>query len=387
MAQQRLALATAVILLVIGVTGAFASAPDTDMAQETPPWQQVNTNGFGDPQAVEVSALEAFNGHLYAGTANPTAGARIFRSQDGTTWDPVSQPGFGIGTDTRPLAIMDLAVFNQKLYASTGRSENAGQIWRSQDGTTWAPMVIAGFGDPDSVDITALAEFNGYLYAGVTNRVNGAQVWRSASGDNNTWSQVAPATPGAAAATITGFAVYGGALYAAVESDGPAQVWRTSGGAWTTLVSDGFGSSTTTSTGGMAEFAGYLYVGAGDEVDGAQLWRTNDETNWEQAITPGFGDPNNQTVEAVFVFANQLYANVKNATTGIEIWRSTDGAVWAQVNGDGFGDGNNSGSNRSHAAAGYLGNLYVGTSNAVDGGEVWRMQEQQERIYLPLILQ
>ena len=386
MTSPRLALATALILLVIRVTGAFASAPATGIAQEAPAWQQVNTNGFGDPQAIEVSALEAFNGHLYAGTANAIAGARIFRSQDGTSWTPVSQPGFGIGTDTRPLAIMDLAVFNQKLYASTGRSENAGQIWRSQDGATWAPMVIAGFGDPDSVDITALTEFDGYLYAGVTNRVSGAQVWRSASGDNNTWSQVAPATPGTAPATITGFAVYGAALHAAVESEGPAQIWRTSGGAWTTVVSDGFGSSTTTLTGGMAGFAGYLYVGAGDEVDGARLWRTNDVMNWEPAITPGFGDPNNQAIEAVFVFGNQLYASVKNATTGIELWRSTDGAAWAQVNVDGFGDGNNSGSNRSHAVAGHLGNLYVGTSNAVDGGEVWRMQGQQQRIYLPLIL-
>lgn len=385
MALERLAFATALILLIVGVTGAFASAPATGIAQEAPAWQQVNTNGFGDPLAIEVSALEAFNGHLYAGTANAMAGARIFRSQDGTTWTPVSQPGFGIGTDTRPLAIMDLAVFNQKLYASTGRSENAGQIWRSQDGTTWAPMTITGFDDPDSVDITAMAEFDGYLYAGVTNRVSGAQVWRSSSGDNNTWSQVAPATPGTEAATITGFAVYGGALHAAVESGGPAQLWRTDGGAWTTIVSDGFGSSTTTLTGGMAEMAGYLYVGAGDEVDGAQLWRTVDETIWEPAIAAGFGDPNNQTVEAVFVFGHQLYASVKNVTTGIELWRSPDGADWVQVNVDGFGDGNNSGSNRSHAVAGHLGNLYVGTANAVDGGELWRMLEQQ-RIYLPLIL-
>lgn len=386
MSQKRLALAAALILLLIGVTGAFASAPAARIAQEAPPWQQANTSGFGDPLAVEVTALEVFNGNLYAAIANPTGGARIFRWQDGTAWTPVSQAGFGIGTDTRPLAILDLAAFNGRLYASTGLNENAGQIWRSQDGTTWAPMVIAGFNDPDSVDITALVEFNGYLYAGVTNRINGAQVWRSASGDNNTWSQVAPATPGATPATITGFAVHGGELFAAVESEGPAQVWRSNGGAWTTLTSDGFGSSTTTSTGGMAEFGGYLYVGAGNQTSGAQLWRTKDELNWEQAITPGLGDPNNQMVEAVFVFGNQLYVSVKNVITGIELWRSTDGATWDQVNVDGFGDSSNSGSNRSNAAAAYLGVLYVGTSNAVDGGEVWRMQGQHQRVYLPLIL-
>ena len=124
----------------------------------------------------------------------------------------------------------------------------------------------------------------------------------------------------------------------------------------------------------MAVFGGYLYVGAGNTAVGAQLWRTNDGESWEQTITPAFGDANNQKVEMVFVFQNQLYVSVKNTATGMELWRSADGALWEQANLDGFGDSNNSSSNESNATARFLNQLYVGTSNVVDGGELWRMQ-------------
>ena len=425
--EHKVAIGVLVILLVTGVAGVSASAPDAssahsivpagsgeflyvqasgerglpyvaharsydeqELAQEVPGWQQVNSNGFGDQQTGEVSALGAFNGYLYAGTHNPVDpsllfdGAQIFRSPDGVTWTPVTQPGFGNPHDTAAPAILDLAVFNRKLYASTGRGDGPGQIWRAPDGVSWAPMVTAGFGDPDTVDITALAVYKGVLYAGATNLISGAQIWRSFSGDSNTWTQVAPGLPGSAAATVTGFAVFDSALYAAVESDAPAQIWLSYGGDWTTVMSDGFGNSSTTSTGGMAEFLGYLYVGAGNTVDGAQLWRTNDGASWGQAINPGFGDPNNQKVEMVFVFQNHLYISVKNAQTGIELWRSTDGTLWEQANQDGFGDSNNSGSNWSNATANFLCHLYVGTSNVVDGGELWQMQQQCT--YLSLVL-
>jgi len=355
-------------------------------------WEQVNSNGFGDPQTGEVSALEVFNDYLYAGThhpldpAQPIDGAQIFRSPDGVNWTAVTQPGFGNSHDIAPPAILDFTVFNGRLYAGTGRG-NASQIWRTLNGTTWAPMDVTGFSDPDNVDITALTVYNGMIYAGVKNQVTGVEIWRSFTGDNNTWTQVAPT--GTAPASITGFAEFGGDLYAAVEfeSEAPAQIWRSFGGInWTTVISNGFGISNTTLTGGMSVFAGNLYVGGGNATSGAQLWRTTDGNIWTPAITPAFGDSNNQKIEMVSVFQNQLYVNVKNAVTGIEIWRSTDGTLWEQANQDGFGDINNASSNLSNATAEFLGHLYVGTSNTMDGGELWRMQSQRMYTYLPLIL-
>ena len=367
-----------------------------ELAPDIPGWQQVNSSGFGDPGAGEVSAVEAFNGYLYAGTHNPSDpaqlfdGAQILRSPDGTTWTPVTQPGFGSSHDTRPPAILDLTVFKGYLYASTGRG-NAAQIWRSADGVNWGRVVNAGFGDPDIVELTVMTEYGGWLYVGASKQDSEAQIWRTFTGDGtlSSWTQVALGTD---PASVTGMVAFDGGLYAAVQSetDAPAQIWQTFGGPWTTIVSDGFGDSSTTLTGGMAVLGGYLYVGAGNTVNGAQLWRSNDGENWSQAISPAFGDVNNLKVEMVSVFLNQLYVSVKNASTGIEIWRSTNGTTWEQVNLDGFGDKNNTSSNFSNASAGFLGQLYAGTSNGLDGGELWRKQQEgnipgEFKSYLPLI--
>lgn len=364
-----------IILLLVGARSSIIQA----LVQVVPDWVQVNSNGFGDVQAVEVSALETFNGHLYAGTYNPVNDARIFRSSDGTIWTAVIDPGFGSDHDTAPRAILDMAVFKGYLYASTGRG-NASQIWRSSSGLFWGQVVTAGFGDADTVDFTALTVYDhGYdqaIYVGATNQVSGAQIWRSFTGNSNDWTQVAPTVVGTAVSSVTGFAEFDGGLYAAVafESDTPAQIWRSYGGDWTTIVSDGFGDSNITMTGGMAVFDGYLYVGAGNTASGAQLWRSNDGTTWGQAVPPAFGDANNVKIEMVSVFQNQLYVSVQNSTTGIEIWRSADGSVWEQVNVDGFGDVDNTGSNVSNATAVFLNQLYVGTMNVADGGELWQMQ-------------
>ena len=398
MEHKKLAIGALVFLLFAGVVSVSASAPDASSAhgpgvpefvQAVPDWLQANSNGFGDPLTGEVTALETFNNYLYAGTHHPVNpallydGARMFRSPDGVNWTAIGQPGFGVVGDTKPPAVLDLAVFNGRIYASTGRG-NVAQIWRSLNGTTWAPMVETGFSDPNNHDITALAVYDNKIYAGAANTDTGAQIWRSPSGDNNTWTQVAPAAPGSAPATITGFAVFDGALYAAVESDAPAQIWRSTSGdnnTWTAVVSDGFGNSNTTLIGGMAVFANNLYVGAGNTVNRAQLWRY-DGVTWNPVSVQGLGDPNNQKVEMVFVFQNQLYVSVKNTVAGIKLWRSPDGTSWERANLDGFGDSNNSGTNWSNATATFLCNLYVGTSNVVAGGELWATQ--QRCAYIPL---
>jgi hypothetical protein len=238
-------------------------------------------------------------------------------------------------------------------------------------------MVIHGYNDPDTVDITSLAEYSGWIYAGATNLVSGAQIWRSYTGDGNigSWIKVGPGVPGPAGFRITGFTVFNSWMYAAVESAGPAQVWRSSSGtSWTAVVNNGFGNGLTKSTGGLAVFSGYLYAGVGNDTAGAQLWKTNNGTSWTQVANPGFGDANNQKVESVFVFGKQLYVSLENTQTGIELWRSPDGTRWERANQDGFGDSHNTSSNWSNATANFLSRLYVGTSNILDGGELWRMQ-------------
>lgn len=365
-----------VIFLVVGMMGAATAATrhqdSPTPAQLTADWQQVTGDGFGNANALEISALASFNGYLYAGNDNNVDTTQILRSTDGITWTTVSDPGFGIPHDTAPHAILAMTVFDGRIYVGTGRSQNAGQIWRSINGLNWSPVIIAGFGNPDTIDITAFAVYNGQIFAGATNRINGAQIWRSFNGDSNSWSQMASAQTSTEAAAVTGFAEFDGTLYAAVEAaEQPVQIWYSFGGDWMTAVSDGFGDSNTTFAGGMAVFGGYLYVGAGNTATGAQLWRTNDGETWQQVNDPGFGTPNNQLVESLTVLGTQLYATVKNSVTGVEVWQSTNGITWTQINTDGFGDKNNVLTNTGNAATVYLGQLFVGTRNTT-GAEVWR---------------
>ncbi len=395
MAHNKISIRTLAILFVTTAIGlsacaADASSPSTTNLPDTQAiaqavisgWEQANLNGFGDPKELEVSALEAFNGNLYAGTYNivdPAPifdGARIYRSPDGVTWAPVTQPGFQNPHDSAPPAILDFIIFGNRLYASTGRGGNPAQIWRASNGVSWAPMVSAGFGDPDIHDIAALTVYNGMIYAGASSQVNGARIFRSSTGDSNTWNSLTSAGGTMPGAGVTGFAVFNGALYATVESEAPVQIWRSTGSAWTAVINNGFGNSLTTSTGGMVVFGNDLYVGAGNSTTGAQLWRSSNGTSWSPVTNPAFSDPNNKTVEMVLVFQNQLHVSMQNAVTGLEVWRSPDGTLWEQVNPDGFGDSKNTSTNRSHATTDFGNQLYLGTSNLIDGGELWRTIQQ-----------
>ncbi len=360
-------------------------------APGVPNWGQANINGFGERFTTGVTTLQEFNGALYAGSFNTWdlgKGAQVYRSNDGTDWSAASEPGFGVYTTTQS-AILDLEIFGGQLYAAAGWGGIQAQLWRSPDGTTWEPVTTDGFGDGGNTAITTMAVYNGALYAGATN-ASGAQIWRSSSGDSDDWAKVAPDDDGAVVTrAVTGLAAYKGYLYAAVESTlwgtDPAQVWRSANGsAWETVINDGFGDANNFSVGGMAVFNGYLYLGTWNEISGAQLWRTLDGVAWEQVIDDGFGDPNTFKIESLFVFASHLYAMADNATSGLEVWK-LEGSAWEQVNLGGFGDENNQSTLIGNATTKFKSQLYLGTWNVANGGELWRYDPLERTIFLPII--
>jgi hypothetical protein len=102
-------------------------APVTVLAE--PGWQQVNSDGFGDAGATEVTALAVYGSYLYAGTHHAADGALILRSPNGVTWNPVIEPGFGNPHDTITPAILDLEVYGSYLYAATGRGDGEAKIY------------------------------------------------------------------------------------------------------------------------------------------------------------------------------------------------------------------------------------------------------------------
>ncbi len=357
-----------------------------EFAPGVPGWRQANLDGFGERGNIFITALEVFNGQLYAGAGNwRGVGGRLWRTADGYNWSPASAPGFGL-TATNP-AIIDLIVFNNQLYAGTGWDSAPGQIWRAADGTTWNPIVTDGFGDSSNQGITDFAVFSGTLYAAASGNAGGLQIWRSTTGDPLSWTNVVTGGNGDAHNnTVTGFGPFNGALYAVVTgSPSGVQVWRSPSGnpgSWSQVNTSGFGLADNQDASGPAAFDGYMYVGTRNYGTGGQLWRSSNGTTWNPVVTDGFGDTHNFKVESLLVFDNALFAATSNNGPGMEVWRSTDGTSWARLNPSGFGSSTNTGTLWSNATAVFNNSYYIGTNNWDEGGQIWQLQRD---LYLPLV--
>jgi hypothetical protein len=165
-------------------------------------WERVASNGFnGDVHNIAVLSFEAFGGHLYAGTGNRTsagsAGGEVWRTDDGIAWTQVNPDGFGTAQN---YAISALAAFNNHLYASTlyhppDPDEGSGyQVWRCQmcDGGDWTQVVDVPINsnDPWSLhSLSALEVYSSHLYLFVGSDA-GMEAWRSSTGQPGEWEQI-----------------------------------------------------------------------------------------------------------------------------------------------------------------------------------------------------
>ena len=345
-------------------------------APGVPGWVQRNINGMGDVANPAVTTLEVFGNQLYAGTTNWQSGSQLWRSTDGSTWTPASTQGFGVGS-ANPV-LLDTAVFKSQLYAATGNFSGnyVGRLWRSADGTTWNSVEPNGFGNPNNIGICNLAVYSDSLYAVTTNPTQGLDIWRSSSGNLGDWTRVVSNGFGstAHAGFTTGLIPFNGYLYAGVEDSAQGgAVWRTSNGAqWEQVSTNGFGDAHNIEFGGKAVFNGFLYMGSKNFTTGAQLWRSGNGTDWLPVVGDGFGTNQNLKVESLVASSGMLYALIYNPYTGMQVRQSTDGVTWAPANTDGFGDSNNSTTHWTNASVVFNQNLYLGTWNYANGGELWR---------------
>lgn len=363
-------------------------------APGVPGWRQVNINGFFVPSTVSVTTLASFSGHLYAGTFDLGGyGAELWRMDAAGTWTPVTINGFD---NPANMGIYHLLEFNGYLYAGTWSYEsNGGEVWRSSDGQNWTQVVASDFGNPTNAEVFRLSVFSNQIYAGTRSYTDehGAEIWRSSTGDAGSWQKVVtngfdnPNNKG-----ILTMEEFNGALYAGTFSDGPddgADLWRYDGNNWSAVTNDGFGNTDTYAISALAVFNDYLYAGTGRyDPSGGQIWRCSkasgcdESSDWEVVIEDGFGNPDNIRINALLTWDAYLYATTFNFNTGMEVWRTVDGTHWEQVGFAGLGDSNNRGSYWDNGMTVFNDNLYLGTFNVANGGEVWQLLRQ---IYLPLV--
>ncbi len=361
-------------------------------AQGVPGWAQMNLNGFGRRFDTGVSALEVYNGRLYAGTSNWNngSGGSLWSSPDGRTWTQERAPGELAG-GSNP-AITDMQVFNGRLYVSTCWGDGSlAQLWR-YDGTNWEKVL-----EHASAGFSVMTVFDGKLYVGDigkgktdTTPPEGESIWRSANGSSGAANWEEMATGGKGNTNNTGFGGFGefnGRLYASIynETDG-MEIWRMNeaGTAWDTVESGGLGDARTYDPGSFAVFNNELYLGARNEETGAKLWKTGSGNSgtWYMITGDGFNNAANVKIESLFPFNGRMYAVTGNQE-GVEVFVTDDGGDWQPYMTGGFGDLFNNGTLWSSATTVFNGSLYIGTWNGAKGGQIWQMLNQ---VYLPMTL-
>jgi hypothetical protein len=148
-------------------------------------WSRVNDPGFGDVEAHRVEKLLVFNNALYAYVSHvggTSKGAEIWRCTttvctSQSDWTKVMDNGFG---NPQNQYIYGGAVFGSHLYAAVRNDSTGVQIYRTSDGTNWEPVSLDGLGDSNNgyVWTGAMVEHNNRLYIGTTNDANGGEVWK-----------------------------------------------------------------------------------------------------------------------------------------------------------------------------------------------------------------
>lgn len=281
---------------------------------------------------------------LYCGTLSLWGGL-ILRSEDGVTFEPVTDPGI---EDDTVLSFRGLCVLDGKLYTAPAGTITESHIDRnlapqaivyaSDDPVSgaWARVSEPAFGDPLNTGIFALASAHGHVYAGTGSHKRGFQLWRTdGAGDTPKWEQI--------------------------------------------LTHGAYRYNLNLTVAQMVEFKGDLYVGSGITGFGydrendvgpsaAELIRVRPDGSWDLIagtlrLTPdglkvplsgmgeGFSNPYNSVVWSFGIHDDTLYLGMHswepNAWAmagqgdgirgGYQLWASADGENWTLVLDEGNG--------------------------------------------------
>lgn len=233
----------------------------------------VMTDGFGDENNVGVMCLKSFNGWLYAGTMNPTAGYQVWKLE-------------GPGDDAAPRKIVDNGgpspnnqsaitpcVFGNKLYignminpaANIASGFKAADIIRIDPDDSWETVVgpgsisgfDSGFDHWPNTYIWSMTVHDGWLYAATYDQVSAFfNVLENMDRVVKAFSRAREANP--------------------IE-----RTWRA----------------------------------------GSDLYKTQDGVHWYPVTLTGLGDVGNYGIRVMESVGRDLYLGMTNPFDGLEVWR------------------------------------------------------------------
>ncbi|MCA9572450.1 MAG: hypothetical protein KC656_31640, partial [Myxococcales bacterium] len=260
--------------------GGFASDTRSAATGEVECFDQVNVDGFGNPNNRYAWSMAVFDDQLYVGTYNVLDGGELWR-YDGLRWENVMRGGFGGAGEQ---GVRSLVVHDGALFAGTHPGQGPAMVYRSTDGVTWVPSSAPGLGNPDNISVRTMISWNGSLYAGTQNVVTGMEVRRY------------------------------------------------DGGSWTPLATDGISDPRNTLATQFVSHRGGIYLGTFNSTLGAGLYRYDGQVF--QAIV-GAGAPmtsfDGTESMSLSEYRGRLYVGVVRFPQ-FSVWRSGDGGLgWAEV--------------------------------------------------------
>ncbi len=277
---------------------------------ERPRFQQVGTDGVGNPRSKNAQSMAWFDGHVYLGVTHhagegPEDAARILRyDPEHAEWLEVFRSPmvkadsrasashvymFG-KTDAKAVATQvplyrgyrGMAVYQGKsdrkpsLYVGA-ISHWGARILRSEDGLHFTPVAEPGLGDPNLLSFRSLVVFNDHLFAAHTGSISGEVMDRNFSDTTSIY-----------------------------VSDDPG------GGDWHLAMPLNFGDANNKAIFGLTVFGEHLYAGTGNPEEGFQVWRTAAQGKppfkWECVMNRGaYRHTLNEVAIAMAAFKGALY--------------------------------------------------------------------------------
>jgi 1-acyl-sn-glycerol-3-phosphate acyltransferase len=139
----------------------------------------------GPTDDAPVLYASSYSGFARFRDASKGQGPKVFRSEDGDTFTPVSAAGLGRKGLS---AFRSLVPYKGRLYTSpvgtakfTPNMSPYPVVFESVDPARgeWRPVSEPGFGNPKNVAVFEMTVFNGHLYAGTGNVFSGFELWKT----------------------------------------------------------------------------------------------------------------------------------------------------------------------------------------------------------------
>lgn len=357
-------------------------------------WYAIETSGFSNTDNPVVHEFMVFKDTLYACLSKTGPGqAELWRSGtgDANDWERVFYDPLNTTTKGIP-SISTSNLDNGYMWMMTGDPLDGSRIYRTEDGLNWQPISDYGFGDstrwspsPNIQVYQGTLDTIPYLYAGVGTHggVSSAQVWRAPYNTTNPtdWEIVMDFdTRDPSCTQITYFHIWNNTLF--FGGNGDTLLYQTTDGSnfiHNQGVFDYF-SNQDKLIACMNTYNGYYYASTLNFAEGGHLYRSLDGIIWDD-LTGNIANYNalrdeelhNLDVSNGYLWVTS-YTDTANSNGSI-IWRSSDasGVNFVQSNNDGFNNSDNDGENA--VSIGFKNRQYFGGPNYQQGGQIYRTDE------------